>query len=118
MAITVTQASRRYKALITITAGTPIFVAQGLTPILADRLTITALHAGTGLIKIYDDCPVGMTPAQVAAGGDIATELAPATATAPGVNPYSDAGSIDLRMLAIDGAVSGDTVLVNAHLKI
>jgi hypothetical protein len=117
MAITVTQASRRYKAVITITAGTPIFVANGQTPLLADRILIQMLHGGSGLGKVYDDVPANMTAAQVAAGGDVAVELAPATATAPG-GAYSDAGSVDLRMLAIDGSNSGDVCLVNAHLKI
>src|SRR5947209_7784602 len=115
MAITVTQASRRYKAVITITAGTPIFAATGLTPLLCDRLLIQMLSGGSGKGKIFDDVPVGMPAAAVAAGGDVAVELAPATASAPG-GVYTDAGSIDLRMIAVDGS-TGDTVLVNAHLK-
>ena len=117
MSITITQNSQRYKALITITAGTPIFVASGPTPILADRFFVQALHAGTGRILFFDDVPLGMTAAQVAAGGDVAIELAPATATAPGGN-YADLGTIDLRKVAVDGSSSGDTCLFDAHLKI
>ena len=117
MAIVITQASRRYKALITVTAGTPIFAASGPTPILADRILIQAKSGGTGKILIYDDVPAGMSAAQVAAGGDVPVELGPATATAPG-GSYTDSGTIDLRMVAVDGLTSGDLCLVNAHLKI
>lgn len=117
MAISVTQNSHRYKAVITITAGTPIFVAGGLTPILADRIVIQMLSGGTGKGLVYDDVPVGMLAAAVAAGGDVAMELAPATSTSPG-GSYADTGTVDLRQIAIDGSHTGDVALVNAHLKI
>ena len=120
MSLVAVQNSNRLKVTITVTAGTPIFIASGQTPILADRLIIQMLHGGTGYGLVYDDVPIGMTAAQVAAGGDVAVELAPATATAPG-GAYTDAvqnGSIDLRMIAVDGSNTGDHILVDAHLKI
>lgn len=117
MAITIKENLRRWKALITVTAGTPIFVAAGQTPIMADRVLIQMRHGGTGLGLVYDDVPVGMTAAEVAAGGDLAVELAPASSTAPG-GTYADLGSVDLRTVAIDGSNSGDTILVDAHLRV
>jgi hypothetical protein len=125
MSIAVTINKRRFKALITITAGTPIFVAD--VPTMADRLLIVMLPAGTGIGKVYDDIPdiagVRATAAQVAGGADVAVPLA--AANADGVSPggaYTDTaqpnGRIDLSGIAIDGSHTGDTVLVDAHLLI
>lgn len=118
MAITIVENSRRWKALITITAGTPIFVAAGQVPIMADRILVQPRHGGTGLVLVYDDVPIGMAASDVAAGGDLAVELAPATSTAPGGTYTDTGGSIDLRMIAVDGSHSGDTVLIDAHLRL
>ena len=125
MAIAVQINKRRYKALVTVTAGAPIFLAT--VPTFADRLLIIMLPAGTGTGKIYDDVPdisgVRATPAQLAAGADLAVPLA--AASADGVSPggsYVDTaapnGYIDLSGIAVDGSHSGDTILVDAHLRI
>lgn len=115
MAIASQQNKRRFKSLITITAGTPIMVTD--KPKFADRILIQMRTGGTGRGYVYDDIPDGMTPAQIAAGGDVPVELAPADSEGPG-GVYEDTGNIDLSGIAIDGAVTGDVVLVSAHLKI
>lgn len=120
MAIVVKKNGRRLKALITITAGTPIFVAGGPERVNADRVQIQMLHGGSGRGLVYDDIPAGTAAADVAAVAGQPSELAPATADAPG-GEYTDNagnGSIDLREIAVDGSNTGDQVLVNAHLKI
>jgi hypothetical protein len=123
MARTALLNAHRLKTLITITAGVPIFVADGDTPILADRLLIIILPGGTGTGLVYDDVPIGMTAAQVAAGGDLPVPLASPSVIGAVNQPggsYSDASQagIDLRQIAIDGTNTGDQVLVDAHLKI
>ncbi len=120
MAITSKQNGRRFKALITITAGTPIFVTSGAEAVKADRIQIQMLHGGAGRGLVYDDVPPGTLPADVAAVAGQPAELAAADANNPG-GEYTDNagnGSIDLREIAVDGSNTGDQVLVNAHLKI
>ena len=123
--IAVQKNKRRYKALITITAGVPIMLAA--VPTFVDRLLIIMMPGGTGTGKIYDDVPdvagVPPTPAQIAAGADLAVPLA--AASADGVSPggaYQDTaapnGSIDLSGIAVDGSHTGDQMLLTAHLKI
>lgn len=119
MAITTAkQNKRRYKLLITIVAGTPVFLAT--TKLLAERVLIQMQAGGSGMGYVYDDIPDGASAAQVAAGADLAVQLAPAEAAAPG-GAYQDSsptGGIDLSGIAVDGANSGDTVLVDAYLWI
>lgn len=67
---------------ITITPGTPKrFVRTPTIPLLMRSLRITPLHGGTGVVYVLNGDPnvTLVTNAQT-----LVTELAPATATAPG----------------------------------
>jgi hypothetical protein len=125
MAVTFTQAGnwKRLKALVTITAGTPILLWSGQEPIRFHRILIVMLPGSTGKGLVYDDVPLGTAAAQVAAASGTPVPLAPAPAD--GLSPggsYSDTSEpgnhIDGRTFAIDGSHTGDTVLVSAWLKV
>lgn len=112
----------RINQTLTITAGTPIQLATKYTPI--NRLLIQALTGGTGLVYVMDMSGYlsTVTP-NPATSGHLTAQLAPATSTAPG-GSYSDAtdatpgsGPIDLSRIYIDGAHSGDTVVVSYDLR-
>jgi hypothetical protein len=118
MSVVVRINQRRLKALVTVTAGTPIFVAN--TQTLVDSVMVIMMQNGSGVGRVYDDVAPGTLPANVAAN-ETPVPLAPATASAPGGTVLYTApanGSLDLQSFAFDGSVTGDTILVDAHLKI
>jgi len=121
---------------ITVVAGTPINVATGMTAAqmatagitaaipqkLANRVFVQMLHGGSGLGYVMDGIlPRGRVPAS-SASGDLTAELAVATAGAPG-GSYSDGApndaglDVDLALMWVDGAHSGDVIKVSYFLK-
>ena len=125
MAITIQRNKRRYKGIVTVVAGAPIFLADVAT--FADSLLILMAPGGSGGGKVYDDVPdiagVRATAAQVAGGSDIAIPLAPAPADglSPGgayTDPIAPTRPIDLSGFALDGTHTGDQIIFDAHLKI
>jgi hypothetical protein len=104
---------------LTITAGTPIRLA--ITKTLVDRLFIEGRHgASTGIIYVMLGVPVATT-CNAADPSQLTAELAPATATAPGIafnDPVGANGNTpsdreDLALACIDGTHTGDTVIVS-----
>lgn len=80
-------AAPRINKIITLISGTPVQVSA--TSILADRLLIQAAAGGTHIVYVCIVGP-GVTPASnCGTAGQLAAQLAPATATAPG-GSYSD----------------------------
>lgn len=126
----------RVNATITITAATPINLAVALklaaasqlavaTPIAANRLLIQMLSGGSGVGYVMDmSAFVAGTAPSHSTSGHLTAQLNAATAGAPGGN-YGDGvsgipagGAVDVTRLWVDGANSGDTVVVTADLRI
>lgn len=118
--------SHRYKARATLVTGAPILLVSGPEPVMADSILIVMEASAAGAPgQVYDDVQPALTPvdaalrpAQIAAGMDLPVPLAAAPADA--VNPggsYSYTGSFDLRTYAV-GGTTGNTMLIDAHLKI
>lgn len=121
------RAGARFNQLVTIVAGTPVNLATATStvPDITDqrrcaKLFIQAVHGGTGLVYVMAGIKIGRTPAASTAG-DLTAELAPATAGSPG-GSYSDedpspgGSGILLSAIWLDGAHSGDTVIVSYEL--
>jgi len=106
----------RYNRKITITAGTPIRLST--TKTIVTRVFIQMAISGTSAGYVMAGIMNGRTPAS-SASGDLTAQLAGASASAPG-GSYSDAdpaGSIDLSEIWVDGANSGDTVIVSYDIR-
>jgi hypothetical protein len=104
---------QRITQTLTIAAGTPIRLATSVT--LADRIVVEMKHGGSGLGYVMDGIPNGTTPSTTS---NNPIELAPATSTAPGgIYADSSAIGIDISQIWIDGANSGDKVLVSYYRR-
>jgi hypothetical protein len=117
--------------IYTITAGTPINLATGTAAapvkgqeIYAFDLSIQMQHGGTGRGYVMDGVPIGAAVLPTAVSPYLSYELAPATATAPGVNPYykfvpqgQDRPGVNIHEIWIDGSNSGDTIIVSYNRK-
>jgi hypothetical protein len=103
--------SVRYNKTLTITSGTPIQLAT--VPTFARAIFIQMAASGSGIGYVMAGIPPGTTPNH-STSGQLTAQLAPASATSPGGN-YSDnnALGIDIARIWIDGANSGDTVIVS-----
>jgi hypothetical protein len=121
MALTVIQNGNVLNAVATVVAGTPIPLATGPKEVKIEHLFIQMLSGGSKKGLVYRGFEPNTAPAGIAAAAGQPAELAPATADAPGgeyefdPGPY---GSADLRTFALDGANTGDTILIDARLKV
>lgn len=112
-------AQARVNRVITVTAGTAIRLSTSHTYV--DRIFIQMLTGGSGRGFVMDGVPLGTTPDRTNPA-HLTAELQAATAVSPGGN-YSDqaqnqsAATIDLAMIAIDGAVTGDKIIVSYYLR-
>jgi hypothetical protein len=120
----------RLNRLYTITAGTPINVATGLTTAAAKenrldvkRVFIQMAHDSAGasfdLGYVMDGIPYGRVPA-AANASDITAELTPASTTQPGGN-YSDSDNdagMDAAKMWVDGLHTGDKIRVSLDVKV
>lgn len=108
---------------LTVVAGTPIRIAT--MPVRANFMMITMLTAGTGRGFILNSDAGPTTPYSATVpktANNFVTELAPATATAPGGvfqwPPASNVGgaaapAFDLQDWLVDGSHTGDTIQVS-----
>jgi hypothetical protein len=109
----------QHAALITITAGTPVQVSA--SHIVVSSIMIQPLvGSGAGLIYVCAGIQTGTTPtadcAATANGSyELGAQLAAATSTVPGpvYSFYVPTPGSDLSTFWIDGAHTGDTVLVS-----
>jgi hypothetical protein len=113
-----------------ITAGSPVNLftqttsapAASSQPVYAREVLIQMLHSATvGLGFVLAGINIGRVPS-VNNDGDVATELAPATANVPG-GTYADtfdhaSGGIDIRTIWIDVAVTNTPVKASIDLLV
>lgn len=104
--------------VVTVAAGTPVRLAA--VPTLAQRLRIRPLiGAGTGVIYVLSQDNTTALP-QAKTVNNFIDELAPATATVPGVlfelNRLANGPGIDISGFAIDGSHTGDTAVASWEL--
>lgn len=112
----------RQNILVTVTtAGTPVRVTSAAN-LIVDRFIIQAA-AGASVGLGYVCSTNGATPSSYCGGsGQLAAELAPATATAPG-SSYSDTTSpqgtagIPMNQYYIDCATSGAQFIVSFNVR-
>ncbi len=103
----------RQGIILTVTAGTPIQLATQTVMVRRIFIQMQAASSG-GLGYVMVGVPVGTTPV---ANTTPTAQLAAASSTSPG-GSYSDGSStanydIDLQKIWIDGAHTGDTILVS-----
>ncbi len=111
-------ADPRINQILTIASGTPIHLSA--FHFYVSRILIQAAESASGgIIQICTGIPIETTPAaNCGTAGQLGGQLAAATSTAPG-GSYSDTSDnhqgkgIDLATIWIDGAHTGDTVIVS-----
>lgn len=102
--------------IITIVAGTPVRLNE--SPLIVSRIYIQMQAAAAGAMGYVMD---GVRPdTNPVANTNPTVQLAPAATDSPG-GDYADAdpfgSSIDLSRIWVDGAHSGDTMLVSYETK-
>jgi hypothetical protein len=105
--------------VITITSGTAIRVVNN--SVKASSILFQMLDGGSGLGYVLNANPQNANCNKASAGTAWVAELAPATVTAPGGSATvpsngsatTEQGGQDLQWFCVDGAHSGDTVLVS-----
>lgn len=122
----------RINKLITIASGTPTRIWDGATAapsyeqaspppaVWVTNFFVQMMHGGSGLGFVMTGIPYGTTPNYNTAG-TVTGELAPASASAPGGSFSQDqsafgselAGTVDITRAWVDGASSGDKVIVS-----
>jgi hypothetical protein len=112
-------AARRANMVVTIAAGTPVRLST--SKLIANRILIQPIEgcSSCGVVYVMADIPSGTTPSASNAA-HVAASLCAASAAAPGCT-YSDpsvvqqgaSSTIDLSLIWIDGAHTGDTVRIS-----
>lgn len=113
--------ARRVNTQVTVTAGTPVRLST--TKRLVNRIFVQMAIGGSGVGYVMTGIPNGTTPSSSNAA-HLTAQLCAATATAPGcnysdnINSTSNADPIDLSEIWLDGATSGDKIIVSFAEKL